>query len=55
MFVDLPVPVDPCIKLALADLKPLNEAIEGNSGLLIPAPREINYGVTCIMGNPAAR
>jgi hypothetical protein len=54
MFVNLSVPIYPCIKLALADLKPLDKAIEGNIGLLIPVQGEINYGVACIMGNPDA-
>lgn len=54
MFVNLPVPVEPRVKLALADLKPLDKAIEGNIGLLIPSPGKINNGVAYIMGNPDA-
>ncbi len=54
MLIGLAVPVDPRVKLALADGEPVHEPFERDIGLSGPGPGEIDDGVSRIMGNPDA-
>jgi len=54
MLVDFAVTFDPCVELALADIKPADESIDRDAGFIAPCAGEVNYGVSGIMGNPNA-
>jgi len=54
MLIDLAVLFDPGVKLTLTDSKPGDKVQERDVGLLAPGLNKIDYGVSCIMGNPAA-
>lgn len=54
MLVDLAVPFDPSVELALADGKPGDKMRERYFCFTAPCPDEIDYGVSGIVGNPDA-
>jgi hypothetical protein len=54
MLIGFAVPIDPCMKFALADRKPADEPLDRNAGFIVPGPGKVNYGVSGIMGNPDA-
>jgi len=54
MLVGFAVPVDPGVKLALADRQPVDEPLDRDAGLSVPCPGKVNNGVSRIMGNPDA-
>jgi len=54
MFVGFAVPVEPGVKLTLADRQPADEPLDRDAGLPVPCPGKVNYGVSRIMGNPDA-
>jgi len=54
VLVGFAVTVNPCVELAPADGKPVDEPIDRDVGLIAPCPGKINNGVTGIMGNPDA-
>ena len=54
MLVDLAVPFDPGVELALADGKPSDKVRDRDVGFITPLLNKVNDGVSCIMGNPDA-
>jgi len=54
VLVGFAVPVDPGVKLALADRQPADEPLDRDAGLPVPCPAKVNNGVSRIMGNPDA-
>jgi hypothetical protein len=54
MLVGFAVPIDPGVKFALADRKPVDEPLDRDASLLVPRSGKVNNGVSCIMGNPDA-
>lgn len=54
MLVGFAVPVDPGVKLALADRQPVDEPLDRDAGLSVPCPGKVYNGVSRIMGNPDA-
>ncbi len=54
MLVDFSVPPDPVVELAFPDGKPGDKAGDRNLGFGAPCVREIDDGVSRIMGNPDA-
>ena len=54
MLVDLAVPFDPGVELALAHGKPADEMRDRDTGLIAPFPDKVNQGVSRIVGNPDA-
>jgi hypothetical protein len=54
MLVDLAVPFDPGVELALADGKPSDEMRDRDVRFTAPCPDKVNNGVSRIMGNPDA-
>jgi len=54
MFVDLTVPFDPGVELALADSKPADEMRDRDIGFIVPFLDEVNDSVSRVMGNPDA-
>jgi len=54
MLVGFAIPIDPSVKLALADREPADEPLDRDTCLPVPRSSKVYNGVSRIMGNPDA-